>query len=83
VAGMLGHKGSVPRVHRLGSMVGWRPGLESLPPWSTGSLNTVTITSTKETYGCLDSAFDGFLSTCARRAAEGQETWGQSRSYGV
>jgi hypothetical protein len=23
-----------------------------------------------ETYGCLDSAFDGFLGTCARRAAE-------------
>jgi hypothetical protein len=27
-----------------------------------------------ETYGCLDSAFDGFLGTCARRAASfGQE----------
>jgi hypothetical protein len=23
-----------------------------------------------KTYGCLDSAFDGFLGTCARRAAE-------------
>jgi hypothetical protein len=23
-----------------------------------------------ETYGCLDLAFDGFLGTCARRAAE-------------
>jgi hypothetical protein len=23
-----------------------------------------------ETYGCLDSAFDGFLGTCTRRAAE-------------
>jgi hypothetical protein len=23
-----------------------------------------------EIYGCLDSAFDGFLGTCARRAAE-------------
>jgi hypothetical protein len=38
----------------------------AITSWTTPLFRPLAI----ETYGCIDSAFGGFLGTCARRAAE-------------